>query len=65
MDSTQILLLWLIMGFSTALIARLKGFRARTWFLLGVLLGPLAFLSIVCQAKKKEAIPDATHPLSD
>ena len=62
MDSTEIILAWLTLGFGTALLANLKGYRARTWFGLGVLLGPLATLILFIQPNKD---PDAPDSVSD
>jgi hypothetical protein len=65
MDLTQIILWCLAMGFSAALVAQYKGFRARTWFALGVLLGPIALLIVSIQTKKVAQSAHAAHPLSD
>ena len=65
MDFTQIILWCLVMSFASALLAQHKGFRARTWFALGLFLGPIALVIIAIQAKKSAPPAHAAHPLSD
>jgi hypothetical protein len=49
LDLTTLLLWWLALSFGAGLQAIRKHRRARTWFALGLLLGPLAFLIISIQ----------------
>ena len=57
-DSTG-LMLWLISwGFLTAWVAAVKGYRTRSWFLLGVFMGPLATCILLFQPRRSED-PDA------
>ena len=65
MDYTQIILWSLVMGFATALVAQSKGFRARTWFALGFLLGPFALLIITIQKKKTAEPENETDSISN
>ena len=53
-DSTG-LMLWLISwGFLTAWLAALKGYRTRSWFMLGILMGPLAAGILLFQPRRSE-----------
>ncbi len=42
----EIVFIWLLLGFASAILANAKGRSGCAWFLMGVLLGPLGFLMI-------------------
>jgi hypothetical protein len=59
--STSWLLFMVASGASTAWLAQRKGYRARSWFWLGALLGAIALLVLLLQPSRRGgALQDAS-----
>ncbi|HZP02716.1 MAG TPA: zinc ribbon domain-containing protein [Terriglobia bacterium] len=52
----EILLIWLLFGIVSAVVASNKGRSGCGWFALGVLLGPFGFILALVVPKNQEAI---------
>ena len=61
---TGLIAYMLFFGFLCAFVADRKGYEARTWFWLGVLLGIIAMLILIFQPDKTEGGLGASNTLS-
>lgn len=56
MTLTTWIIIWLISGVICAVISSNKGHNAGSWFVIGILFGPLAILAVFAQSKAKSKI---------
>lgn len=54
--------LWLVCGFISAVIASNKGRSGGGWFLIGVLLGPLGIILALVVSKEQESVLRRADP---
>lgn len=56
MTLTTWIIVWLICGFICSAISSNKGHNAGSWFVIGILFGPLAILAVLAQSKAERII---------
>ncbi len=61
----EILLLWLLCGIASAVVATNKGRSGCGWFALGVLLGPFGFILALVVAKNQEEVEKRSIQIGD
>lgn len=52
----ELILIWLLFGVVTAVVATNKGLNGCGWFILGVLLGPFGFILSLVVSKDRTAV---------
>nr|MBL8410815.1 hypothetical protein [Dechloromonas sp.] len=57
----EIVFLWILFGIVTALAAHGRGRGTVTWFILGLLLGPLALVAVLVMQNRKHLPTPKTH----